>query len=130
MEKHPDVQGPDKKSDLSVGSQPVKPLDYQESNQESRTDQTMEASVRSYSYSSMGREEKIETKHPSTKETQVETVLTVNYQSKESMEIYESTMGAMTEELGEVVNLEVEQANDTCETSTFADDEIVTDMIQ
>ena len=78
----------------------------------------------------MGREEKIETKHLSTRETQVETVLTVNYQSKESLEIYESTMGAMTDKLGEVVNIEVEQANDACETSTFADDEIVTDMIQ
>ena len=78
----------------------------------------------------MGREEKIETKHLSTKETQVETVLTVNYQSKESLEIHESGMGQMTDELGEFVNHEVKQANDTCEPSTFANDEIVTDMIQ
>ena len=130
MEKHPEVQGPDKKSDLSVGSQPVKPLDYQESNQESRTDQTKEASVRNYSYSSMGREEKIETNHLSTKETQVETVLTVNYQSKESLEIHESGMGEMTDELGEFVNHEVEQANDTCEPSTVAINKLVTDMNQ
>ena len=78
----------------------------------------------------MDREEKIETKHLSIRETQVETILTVNYQSKESLEVFESAMGAMTDELGEIVNIEVEQTNDACETSTFADDEIVTDMIQ
>ena len=70
--RHPEVQRSDAKSDLSVGNHPGKPLDYQESSQESRTDQTREASVRNHSYSSMGQEEKIETKHLSTKKTQVE----------------------------------------------------------
>ena len=128
--RHPEVQRSDAKSDLSVGNHPGKPLDYQESSQESRTDQTREASVRNHSYSSMGQEEKIETKHLSTKKTQVETVLTVKYQSKESLEIHKPSMGEMTDELGVFVNNEVEQANDTCEPSTFANNEIVTDMIQ
>ena len=51
--KHPEVQGSDAKSDLSVENHPGEPLEYHESSQESRTDQTREASVRLYSYSSM-----------------------------------------------------------------------------
>ena len=55
----------------------------------------------------MDREEKIETKYLSIRETHVETILTVNYQSKESLEAFESAVGAMTGELGETVSTEV-----------------------
>ena len=81
--RHPEIQGSNAKSALLADNHPGEPLDYHRISQESRTDQTREASVRNHSYSSMGREEKIETKHLSTKKTQAETVLTVNYQSKE-----------------------------------------------
>ena len=85
----------------------------------------METSVENYSHSSMDREEKIETKYLSIRETQVETILTVNCQSKETLEVFESTIGAITGELGEIVSIEVEQANDACKTSTLADDESI-----
>ena len=103
--EHPEVQRPDEISDPSVERHHGKPLDYQESNQDSRNGQTMETSVGNCNYSSMDREEKIETKYSSIRETQVETILTVNCQSKEPLMVFESAMGAMTDELGEIVNI-------------------------
>ena len=45
--RHPEGQGSEAKSDLPVRNHPEEPLDYQESNQENRTDQTMELFKRS-----------------------------------------------------------------------------------
>ena len=76
----------------------------------------------------MDREDK--TKHLSMKKAHLETVPTVKDQSKESLEIRKCSLEELTDELGEFVNYEVEQANDTCEPSTVANNEIITDMNQ
>ena len=86
--KHPEVQRPYEISDPSIERNHGKPLDYQESNQDSRNGQTIETSIGSYNYLSMNREEKIETKHLNIRETQVETILTINHRSKESLEVF------------------------------------------
>ena len=59
----------------------------------------------------MDREEEIETKHLSIKKAQWESILTVKDQSIESLKIHEFSLEEMTDELGEFVNYEVEQAH-------------------
>ena len=68
--------------------------------------------------------EKVETEYLSII-GKTETIATTSYQLQESLEIFESTMGAIEHELGENINVAVEQAEDTCETDTFADESTV-----
>ena len=111
-------QVPDEKSDPVEERHSGGPVDYQKSNRDGKTDHTI---IRSKDYSSM---EKVETEYLSII-GKTETIATTSYQLQESLEIFESTMGAIEHELGENINVAVEQAEDTCETDTFADESTV-----
>ena len=59
-----------------------------------------------------------------------ETIASTIYQLQESLEIFESKTGAVEHEMGDIVDVVVKQANDTCETNTLADNDSTFDIIR
>ena len=63
--------------------------------------------------------EKFETQY-SNLSGKTETIASTSYQLQESLEIFESSTGAMEHEMGDIVDAVVKQADDTGETDTLA----------